>query len=491
MNNKLILQDLTKSISKTATFYIRFENNRIIKKFTPRQLGAWAKTELAMMGPTFIKIGQFISTRSDIFSKEITDELKDLQDNVAPLSWDTLKHKVSSLDTSIFDSIDESPIASASIGQVHLAKLNDKDVVIKIKRPNIDAQIKADFEGLLVFIKWMKLFSKDRRLIEFQILFTEYYNLLLEEVNFIKEIDNMDKFGIMFGKTKWIKIPTVYKELSTNDYIIMEYVPAIKIDNIDKMRSLGFNLEKIASKLIECYVDQIITHNHIHLDGHSGNLGITVDGKIVFYDFGMVLQLDDRVQLYFNDLLIALYNKDIDAVSDLIVDIGLVIVEPGKLPYLKKFMLFFLSYIEKMDVKDFKLDTFKKNDMPFLISSKFLLLLRGLSILEGNCKLLDPNFNYKKTLDPYISKYLIDVNYLENKMMGDIKMLKTFPAKIKEQEIDMEIMRMNNQYDVKEKEYSMKMKTVALGSIVFIMAILENDIVPPVYSAILSAILMF
>ena len=485
-----ILNGLTKSISKTVVFYGKFENNRLINKYPPRKLGNWIKIELATMGPTFIKIGQFISTRSDIFPKDITDELKELQDNVAPIPWNSIKTRLSSLDITAFDSIDETPLASASIGQVHRAKLKNQEVVIKIKRPDIDNQIKSDFEGLLIFIKMMKLFSKDRRLIEFEILFSEYYNLLLEEVNFIKEANNIDKFGTMFKKTKWIKIPALYREFSTNDYITMEYVPAIKIDDVEKMRALGFNLEKVAAKLIECYVDQIIIHGVTHVDPHFSNIKITPTGKIVFYDFGMVVKLDDKIKLYFNDLLVAIYNKDIDVAANLLVEIGLVVVEPGKISYLKKFMLFFLSYIEKMDITDFNIDLLNKNAMPFLISSKYILLFRGLSILEGNCKYLDPNFNYKKTLDPYIDKYLINVNYLENKMMDDINTLRSLPSKIKEQEIDIEIMQMNVQYDNNEKKAVTKNKLIALGSIVFIMGILEQNVIPPIYSAILSSILL-
>ena len=116
--------------------------------------------------------------------------------------------------------------------------------------------------------------------------------------------------------------------------------------------------------------------------------------------------------------------------------------------------------------------------------------MRGLSILEGNCKVLDPNFNYKKTLDPYISDYLIDLKYIENKAMFDFNFIKTFPSKLKEQEIDLDIMRMNAQYDVIEKEKSMKNKTLALGCIVLMMALLENNIVSPFYTMILSAILL-
>ena len=483
--------DLAKSIGKTVNFYLRFEHNRLVKKLTPRQLGSWTKNELAKMGPTFIKIGQFVSTRSDIFSKDITDELKDLQDNVAPLPFKDLIQQIS---TNTFTKVSEEPIASASIGQVHLAQVGNKEIVLKIKRPNIDSQIKADFEGLLMFIKGMKMVSDDRRLMEFEILFTEYYKLLLEEVDFIKEAESMERFAGMFKDTSWIKIPEVYRQISNENCIAMEYVPCIKINDTEKLKKLRFNLEKVASKLLECYVDQIIKHGNVHIDPHPGNLGITENGRIVFYDYGMVLNLDELIQKHFDELLIALYDKDVDSIARLAVDIGLVVVEPKNLPYLKKFLIFFLSYIEKMNVDDFKIsyiDNLQKSEMPFYISSKFLLLLRGISILEGNCKALDPDFNYKKTLDPYISDYLIDVRYIENKAMSDLSALQTFPSKMKEQAIEIDIMRMNTKFENKEKEESLKKKAMALGGIIMIMGIIEQDISAPIYAGLLSLVLLY
>lgn len=480
--------ELLKSINKTVSFYVKFENNRLIKHYTPQQLGVWSKNELANMGPSFIKIGQFVSTRSDVFSKEFTNELKDLQDNVAPVAWSKLKQSV---DPNITQ-VSETPLASASIGQVHLGKLKDADVIIKIKRPNINEQIKNDFEGLLVFIKLLKTFSDDRRLTEFEILFTEYYKLLLEEINFQKEADNMQLFKDLFKNTKWIKIPKVYKYVSNQNSIVMEYVPAIKINDVQAINKLNFDTEKVARKLVECYVDQIIKYGYVHIDPHPGNLGITPQGKIVFYDYGMVLNLDDKIQEHFDELLVALYDKDIDAIANLAVEIGLVVVEPQNIAYFKKFLLFFLNYIEKMNVNDFKisyLDNLNKTDMPFLISSKFLLLLRGISILEGNCKTLDPTFNYKKTLDPYIQDYLIDVKYIENKALVDISTLQSFPSKIKEQEIEMEIIRMNNKTNRLATKEKRTHKAITVGAMLVLLSIF-SDIPTPVYMGILSTILL-
>lgn len=434
--------DVLKSLDKTARFYANFERKRILERCSPRQLGAWSKNELAKMGPTFIKIGQFVSTRSDVFGKELTDELKSLQDSAAPLDWKDVR--AAAPQTLPAGAIEEAPIASASIGQVHLATYEGKRVVVKLKRPNIDAQIRADFQGLLAWIRFMKTFSKDRRIFEFEILFTEYYKLLLEEIDFKKEAENITRFQKMFEKTPWIKVPALVPELTTDTCVAMEYVPSIKIDDVEALKSRNLNPSKIATKLIECYVEQIIRHGYVHIDPHPGNVGMTDRSQIVFYDYGMVLEIDEKIQAHFDDLLVALYDRNIDAIARLVVDVGLIVVEPKNLVHLKKFLLFFLTYIEKMDFDDFKvsyLDTMKTSDMPFLISSKFLLLLRGLSILEGNCKALDPSFNYKKTLDPYIQDTLIDIQYLENKAIVDLKSMQNFGSKLKEQEIEMEILR--------------------------------------------------
>ena len=480
--------ELLKSVKKTVNFYVKFEHNRLVKKQTPKQLGVWTKNELARMGPSYIKIGQFISTRSDIFSKDFTDELKDLQDNIAPLPWKDIKHTVPADITDIT----ETPLASASIGQVHKATLNGDNIILKIRRPNINHQIQNDFTGLLWFIKTMKTFSSDRRLIEFEILFTEYYKLLLEEVDFNKEVGNIALFEKMFKTTKYVKIPKVYKEYSNDDCIVMEYVPCIKINEVEKLRALNFDTEKIARKLVQLYVDQIIVHGSVHIDPHPGNLGITTNGKIVFYDYGMVLTLDDKIQQHFDDLLVALYDKDIDAIADLAVTIGLVVVEPHNLVYFKKFLIFFLNYIEQMNIDDFKvsyIDNLSKSDTPFLISSKFLLLLRGISILEGNCKALDDKFNYKKTLDPFIEDYLMDIKYIENKAMVDISTLKTFPTKIKEQEIELDIIRLNSKFNNTSTVIKQRQKAVAL-TILFTLQSMYPDMPGSFYAAVLAIILL-
>jgi predicted unusual protein kinase regulating ubiquinone biosynthesis (AarF/ABC1/UbiB family) len=304
----------------------------------------------------------------------------------------------------------------------------------------------------------------------------------------------MMQFKSMFKDTPWITIPTVYKEYSTENYITMEYIPCIKINDITTLKAKNFKLEAISIKLIECYVDQIIKYGLIHIDPHPGNLGITDNGKLVFYDYGMILELDPLIKNKFDDLLVSLYDKDVDKISKIILDMELVVIEKKDLPYLKKFLLFFISYIETVNIDTFKisyLDTLNKSDTPFLISSKFLLLLRGISILEGNCKLLDPTFNYTKTLNPYINKYLIDIRYIENKSRMDISMLTSFPAKMKEQQIEMDIMKMNLKQDSISKDDILKRKAIIIGSVLILSTIINKEIDSEIIAGILSTVLLF
>jgi predicted unusual protein kinase regulating ubiquinone biosynthesis (AarF/ABC1/UbiB family) len=189
---------------------------------------------------------------------------------------------------------------------------------------------------------------------EFSILINEYYKLLKEEIDFVRDVQNMERFGALFQSKKFMKIPKAFKTYCTNDVIVMEYVPAFRIDDVTLMKSRGFNTPKIAQKLIDVFFDQILNFGIIHIDPHPGNVGITSEGKIVFYDYGMVQTINIDFKKNLKDILMALYEKNVDYICKLLIDNEIIVCQEEQLPYLKNFVLSFLGYLNNMDINDFK-----------------------------------------------------------------------------------------------------------------------------------------
>lgn len=454
----------SKKLAKIIHFVGNIQYLAAVKKASPAELGIYTRENLINLGATFIKIGQLLSTRNDIFDPNFTKELSSLQDKVPAFNIEMYKEQLKD----ILQEFDETPIASASIGQVHRGVLKSGEVVaVKLKRPNIETEIQTDFQMLLGLISILRRFSDQRELYELETVFKQYKTLLNEEIDFKREVGNMTDFKSMFqGETsKWITIPKSYVEQSSDDIIIMEYLPAVKINDIDMLNQLKFNKTKIAEKLVECYIRQVVDYGKVHIDPHPGNVGITTQGKIVFYDYGMVTNIDERLMDKFRELLIAVSEKDTDMIANIMVEADIVSIEPENMVYLRSFVVSFLSYIEDVDVTYFKenfIDKISGNDLPFLINSNFLLLLRGLTILEGVCKTLDADFNYKKVIDPYINNaFTIDIAYLEKRALKDIESMQqmSFSRVVnsnKRNDIDKELLekRLNELALAREKQKS-------------------------------------
>lgn len=455
-------------IFRVTKLLVRIGYLKHVKKVSGKEIGQMTSKELQDLGPTFIKIGQFMSTRNDVFGKDFTNELLCLQDKIPPVAMQEFV-----IPPGVFAEIHETPLASASIGQVHYARLiTGEEVVVKFKRPNIEKTIRYDFFFLMNMIHAIHTVYRDRQTREVEILLKEYYQMLLEEIDFEKESINMLVFADIFKDKSWIKIPKIYPDLSTNEMIVMEYVPSIKINNIAELEQLHFDTKKISEKLVECYLSQIVQHGYVHIDPHPGNIGMTRQGQIVFYDYGMVLALDNRLKLNFRKVLLALSDRDIDRVCDLLTELDIVLVEPGKMPIFKKFVASFLSYIDSLDIQAFKtsyIDRIDQSDMPFLLSSKFLMLLRGLSLLEGVCRTLNPDFNYRMILDPYINDLSFDIEYIERRGNRDLMRFKNAPDKIALNEISVGIIETDVENLKKNLEQGAIMRKIMVGIIAFLL----------------------
>ena len=379
-----------------------------------------------------MKFGQALSVFEAALPEDIAkpyrETLVKLQESAPPLPARVV-HKVLAKELGEdwrdnFSEFNDTPAASASIGQVHYAKLKDgREAVIKFKRLNIASTIKDDFDMLLSIVNFIKLFSQHRQIQEVEISLKEYYALLRDEIDFVKEVQNMKIFGEQFKDTRWLKVPVPYEKYCNNDMIVMEYVPSIKIDDVEAIKSAGLKMEVISQKLLECFFTQIVQYGFVHIDPHPGNVGILPQGKIVFYDYGMFVKLSGIMKDNIKLLFLAMYDRDVEDVCDLLIEYEIILVEPSKKPYFKKFIASFLGYLDNLDIDNFKvsyLDRIDQSEMQFLISSKFILLLRGISILEGVCKNLNPGFNYREILDPFITEFIMDVSYLERRGTKDL-----------------------------------------------------------------------
>lgn len=474
------------SISKVGVELLFLKH---VKKAPDTVIGRFTRKRLTKMGPTFIKIGQFISTRSDIFGVDFTNELKVLQDKIEPFQFDTASKSFPDVEY-----IDPKPIATASIGQVYKGKhKNGADVAIKIKRPGIDETIDNDFQAFILLLDILNIVSNKREAAEFSILFNEYYRLLKEEIDFTKEVDNMVKFKKMFKSKNFIKVPEPYLNMCSNDAIVMEYVPAYRIDDQVNINKLGYNKQKIAQKLVEVFLDQILDHGVIHIDPHPGNVGISEKGKIVFYDYGMVQKVDIDFKKNLKDILLALYDKNIEYICQLLIDNKIVVIKPDKIPYLKNFVLSLINYVDNLDIQDFKttfIDRVDTSEMPFVTSSKFLLILRGLSIVEGISKKLDPSFNYRDVIEKYIDESVIDFQYMEKKAMMDIDNMRTMPDKVTQNQINLEIVQKSMQR-MEERVQPQNVKLVIAMSSMFMFDAVDSIVIKGALAALTTFVILY
>ncbi len=262
-----------------------------------KELGTRMKNFFHDAGPTFIKFGQLLSLQIDVLPREIYQELEKLQDNVPSFPFEAAKKTIESeLDSpieEIFDDFGETPVAAASLAQVHKAKLkNGNKVAVKVIRPNIDKIIDRDISMIKFIFSFINLKKINLTKNHLDGIIREFEDMILHELDFKVEGRNMYKIGRMLKNE--VKIPKVYPELTTSNLLIMEWIDCAKITDLKKIKKWGLEKKKVISKVIETYLRQILIYGLYHADPHPANLGVTKKGKIVIFDFGAVGSLSQE-----------------------------------------------------------------------------------------------------------------------------------------------------------------------------------------------------
>ena len=413
LSTKMPIKIPSKQKSRTWKFAGEF---LLRKQFQQNQadFGNWTRNQLVELGPTFVKIGQIASSRVDLYPLEFTQQLESLQDNVPPINKDVVRLMVRPhLNSNVFSFFDYEPFKSASIGQVHRGTLSTgEEVIIKLKRPNIYNIMKNDTDNIKQIVEFLEKMGIDTGANTGYVL-DESIDFLLAESDYSKEIENAKKFKKRLKKVSWMKIPKVYDELCTENMIVMEYVPSEKLDNISDSR---VNKKKVCEALLNSYVIQTMDKGFFHADPHPGNLGFSGNGKLVFYDFGLVIDISDEMKEGFKEMFVHIINKDTKGIVDVLIRLRVILPTTKDTSDIELFFKTTLNYLETLDgnnLKDEILndDTLLKlaQEKPFIIPTSFVYLAKTFSTIEGTCVKLDPNFTYFEYLEPIIRDQVSDV----------------------------------------------------------------------------------
>ncbi|WP_077369356.1 ABC1 kinase family protein [Anaerosalibacter sp. Marseille-P3206] len=378
----------------------------------PEQL----KCTLEELGPTFVKIGQILSTRPDILPSEYIHELQKLQDDVKAEKYDVMVEVIEnelgkSIDE-IFLQFDKTPIASASLAQVHLAKLKTgENVVVKVQRPNVKEKMTADIAILRKLAPVINLTPTGSAMDAREVV-EELADATEKELDFVNERRNIETFAENNKDVKFILCPKVYEEYCTDKIIVMDYIEGIKIDDIDKLKDEGYDLQDLASKLTYNYFKQIFEDGFFHADPHPGNILIH-DKKIGYIDFGLMGQLDNSLKKKFNEFLEGVVDRDINKMSKSILKIG---IKKGPMDIKKlsnDIEIMYEQYIEE-SLFDFDLPQIMEEvlkvckDNNIHMPKDITLLIKGLMTIQGVIAKLDKEINIMDIAIPYMKNRYID-----------------------------------------------------------------------------------
>ena len=300
------LREITKNARK----------HHILKGFTPSEFRAL----LEDLGPSFVKIGQTLSTRSEILPKAYCDELAKLQTECDPLPFDevidALRDIYGERFDEVFESIDPKPLGSASLAQVHKALLRNGDVVaVKVQRPGVQATMAQDIDIMRVLVGRVSRVLPEDQVLNLSEVVEEMWKTFLEETDFECEAENLRLFKQLNNRVAFIDCPKVYPELCSEHCLVMEYIEGIPIYDHDALVAAGYDLPEIGEKMLDNYATQILEHGFFHADPHPGNI-IVREGKIVYIDLGMTGRLTPIERAGFGDIVMAVGMQDAGKLKD-------------------------------------------------------------------------------------------------------------------------------------------------------------------------------
>jgi ABC-1 domain protein len=407
-------------------------NRGKIKDIKSRTIYERVRMALEEMGPAYVKFGQMLSNRNDILPEEMISELQKLQDKVEIQEVDIRKKLAEELNIipeEYFQSIDEEPMASASIGQVFRAVLkNGEKVVLKIRRDNIDNVVETDLIIMKDMAKFLEKYDVNAKNINLLYIVETFENMLKKELSLTNERKNMERFENNFKGNEHLHVPVVYKELSNNRILCMEFIEGIKITDKEKIEKTGFNPKEIASLGLELYIKQVMKYGFFHADPHPGNIFLGKDGKLIFIDFGAMGTLYPYEIELLEELTLNFLQKDVKKMIATIKELALDYnisdekrLERGFYDILSMVDGTSLEEINLVEIMERVKTLLSQNQV--LLSEDVYLLVKGIGQIEGIGRHLNPQLNIMQEIGNNAQEIMVkrmSPKYILEKGMGKV-----------------------------------------------------------------------
>ena len=378
--------------------------------------GERLRLALEELGPIFVKFGQILSTRRDLLPPDVANELARLQDRVPPFPGDqavrVVEESFEQPIDQLFAEFNREPLASASIAQVHVARLNEgPEVIVKIVRPNIEKTIRRDLTLMTLLAQLLEHFLADARRLRAVEVVADYRVTILDELDMVREAANANQIRRNFEDGSILQIPEVYWEQTRNNIMVMERVSGMPVDDVDALRAAGVDLEKLAARGVEIFFKQVFEDNFFHADMHPGNIMVKADGRYVAVDFGIVGSLEDEDKRYLAENFLAFFNRDYHAVAKAHLRAGW-IPAGTRLPQFESAIRAVCEPIFDKPLSEISFgfvllrlfQVARRFDMQ--VQPQLVLLQKTLLNIEGLGRTLYPDLDLWKTAKPFLERWM-------------------------------------------------------------------------------------
>ncbi|WP_018257685.1 AarF/UbiB family protein [Halomicrobium katesii] len=398
------------SYARDRNRFLLFGRSRDVNPEQRRRRAGRLLDSLLTLGPTFIKLGQLLSTRPDVLPPEYIDEFAQLQDRVPPAPWDeartVLEDELGPVDEA-FDDFEDEAISGASLGQVYRAEVDGDAVAVKIRRPGIEDLVEADLRAIRWSLPILMYFVGETRSFSLETLADEFSKTIREEMDYGREAEMLTEIRGNFADNDRIRIPGVVETHSTNRVLTMEYLPGTKINDVEELDELSVDRTRLAETLQRSYLQMIIDDGVFHADPHPGNLAVQSDGTLVFYDFGMSGRVDPFVQDRIVDFYAAVASQDIDAILDALIEMGTLSPEADR-QVMGEVMELAIADARGEDLEQYRVQQIIQQvedtiyEFPLRLPANLALVLRVATVVEGVCVTLDPDFDFITVATEYL-----------------------------------------------------------------------------------------